>query len=77
MIDIYKLLKTKSQPTDDISREIRVLKNQLEADDYKIIKCMEYQLLNKELPYDIEELNIKRDGLREQINELEENRKGK
>ena len=38
MIDIYKLLKTKSQPTDTIDRKIRILKNQLEADDYKIIK---------------------------------------
>ena len=69
MIDIYKLLKTKSQPTDTIDRKIRILKNQLEADDYKIIKCAEYQLLNKEHTYNIEELNQKRVRLREQINE--------
>jgi hypothetical protein len=71
MIDIYKILKEKSVPQDPVKREIKKLKSQLEQEDYKIIKCMEYQLAGKELPYDIEELNQIRDGIREQINELE------
>ena len=69
---VVKLLKNdyKNEKT-----EITRLKNELEYEDYKIIKCAEYQLAGKELPYDIEELNQKRDGLREQINKLEEEKK--
>lgn len=39
--------------------------------DYKIIKCMEYQTLGMELPYNINELNEKRQAVRDQINTLE------
>lgn len=39
--------------------------------DYKIIKCMEYQALGMEMPYDINELNEKRQAVRDQINALE------
>lgn len=39
--------------------------------DYKIIKCMEYQALGIEMPYDINELNEKRQAVRDQINALE------
>lgn len=40
--------------------------------DYKIIKCMEYQALGMEMPYDINELNEKRQAVRDQINTLED-----
>ena len=50
---------------------ISQLKKQLSDTDYKVIKCMEYQLVEKELPYDIAQLNIDRDTIRTQINELE------
>lgn len=39
--------------------------------DYKIIKCMEYQALGMEMPYDINELNESRQAIRDQINDLE------
>jgi hypothetical protein len=68
---IIKMLKEKHIPQDPVERQVQELKKQLESEDYKIIKCAEYQLIGKELPYNIEELNQKRDMIREQINELE------
>ena len=47
------------------------LKEQLNATDYKIIKCSEYQLAGKELPYNIEELHLERQALRDEINKME------
>ena len=47
------------------------LKQQLADTDYKIIKCYEYQMAGKELPYDIVELNTVRDEIRDLISEME------
>jgi len=54
-------------------QEIATLKAELEATDYKVIKCMEYQLASAELPYDIVVLHADRKALRDKINELELN----
>jgi hypothetical protein len=43
----------------------------IKVGDYKIIKCSEYQLAGKELPYDITELHAERQALRDEINKLE------
>ena len=51
--------------------EIKALKAELSSSDWKVIKCSEYQLANKELPYDVEELYAERQAIRDQINELE------
>lgn len=51
--------------------EIENLKNELSNGDYKIIKCIEAQLVNEELPYDITLLHENREILRARINELE------
>ena len=58
-----------NKPTTE--QEIASLKSELEQTDYKIIKCFEYQLVNLELPYDIQILHIERQALRDRINELE------
>lgn len=50
---------------------IALLKSQLAQDDYKIIKCAEYQLNQSPLPYDIAELHRERQAIRNQINILE------
>ena len=50
---------------------INQLKSQLEATDYKIIKCAEYQLAGLEAPYNVAELHIERQALRDRINEAE------
>lgn len=51
---------------------INAKKALLKKGDYKVIKCMEAQLMNKELPYNIDELTAERDAIRAEINELEE-----
>lgn len=59
-----------AQPTTE--EQILTLTKQLEATDYKVVKCYEYQLANLELPYDIETLHADRQALRDKINELKE-----
>ena len=58
-------------PEEIKEQQIAELKSQLDATDYKIIKCSEYQLAGVELPYDIAALHAQRQALRDQINELE------
>lgn len=40
--------------------------------DWKIAKCYEYALMGLTAPYDMTELNAKRQAVRDEINELEE-----
>lgn len=40
--------------------------------DWKVAKCAEYQLLGKELPYDINELGAARQAIRDEINLIQE-----
>lgn len=40
--------------------------------DWKIAKCYEYALMGLPAPYDMTELNAKRQAVRDEINELEE-----
>lgn len=54
-----------------IKIRIRDLKAAIEATDYKIIKCSEYQLAGLEAPYDIIELNRQRQAIRDSINEAQ------
>jgi len=54
-----------------IQQEIATLKIDLSNTDYKITKCMEYQLAELELPYNVQELHTTRQTLRDRINELE------
>lgn len=56
--------------------EISNLKAELKQTDYKIIKCCEYQLKGIELPYDIVELHVSRQAIRDRINELESAKQG-
>ncbi len=60
-----------------MEQQIRDLESKLtcttsDIGDWKISKCMEYQLCGKELPYDIKELNKKRQEVRDEINALQE-----
>lgn len=50
---------------------IAMLKEKLQEEDYKIIKCFEAQIKGEVMPYDIETLIAKRDEYRAEINELE------
>ena len=53
------------------AKQIAELKADLEATDYQIIKCSEYQLAGIDVPYDIAKLHSERQALRDQINALE------
>lgn len=57
-------------PEKSAYEKIEDLKKSLNDTDYKIIKCYEYSLVGKELPYNIEELHAERQLLRDEINEL-------
>ncbi len=59
------------QNSPPLSKQIEDLKTQIAETDYQIIKCYEYNLVNKELPYDVESLHIYRQALRDEINQLE------
>lgn len=61
-----------AKPQELINKEeIKELKKQLDDTDYKIIKCSEYSLAGKELPYDVEYLHTQRQAIRDRITELE------
>lgn len=53
--------------------KIDSLKKKLANDDYKVIKCMESYLVDKEapLPYEIEKIAVERNAIRDTINALE------
>ena len=65
---MYIIFKNKEK----INNKIILLKQQLADTDYKVIKNMEAQLVNEELPYDSVTLHAERQALRDKINELEE-----
>ncbi len=54
-----------------IEQQIEMLKAQLAASDYKVMKCYEASLVGKELPYDMTVLHEERQGVRDRIRELE------
>lgn len=65
----------KSLDKNAVKKKIDALTYRLSSEtsdigDYRIIKCYEASLLGKPLPYDIEELSIKRQEVREEINKL-------
>lgn len=54
-----------------IKDKIKILKQQLNNSDYKVIKCYEAQLGNEEMPYNLQGLLAQRKAWREEINALE------
>ena len=73
MVEDAILLKNNER--ESLEAESRVLRSKLQANtsdvgDWKIIKALEYQLVNKEIPYDITELNKERQVIRNRINEI-------
>lgn len=68
-IELIEYCKTKSFTY--IDWQIKKLQDKLSQSDYKIIKNYEYSLVNKDLPYNLEELNKERQSIRDTINELQ------
>ena len=52
-------------PGISVEAQIAELKAQLEATDYKVIKCSEAQLVGMDMPYDVAELHAERQALRD------------
>ena len=68
-----KAERVKAALIEEARKAIAALKEQLAASDYQIIKCFEYSLLKKEMPYDMQALHDARQAFRDQINKWEEN----
>ena len=56
---------------EQMEQEIRDLTCDLTAEDYKVIKCVEYQATGKDTPYDLAALSVRRQAIRDRINELQ------
>ena len=56
---------------EDKAYRIKALKSELEATDYKIIKCAESFMQGKALPYNLDEVSTVRQAIRDKINALE------
>lgn len=72
----FNEIKEKSRKRFQITAletRIKYLKSQLADEDYKVIKCMESYLIDKEapLPYDIDIMVKERNVIRTEINECE------
>lgn len=67
------IIEYKPKPSEEELKQIEInaLKKQLDDTDDKIIKCSEYSLVGKELPYNIEYLHEQRQAIRDKITELE------
>lgn len=70
----YKEQPKPTPPTPEEEKQARIyeLKQQLNATDYKIIKCSECSLAGLDLPYDVAALHAERQAIRDEINELEQ-----
>ena len=67
----YQIVEKTESAEEIKQRRIDELKAQLSSTDYKIIKCSECSLAGEELPYNVVELHIQRQAIRDEINELE------
>ena len=61
----------------ELEQEIRNLESRLlsvasPVGDWKVAKCMEYQIAGLDMPYDINELHEQRQAIRDRINEIQE-----
>lgn len=70
-------MNEKMKKIQEMEQKIRNLEADLsstssEIGDWKIAKCMEYQVNGLEAPYDLEELHKKRQDVRDEINQLQE-----
>lgn len=67
----------KQKEIQELEQKIRNLEADLsstasEIGDWKIAKCMEYQVNGLEIPYNIEDLHQRRQAVRDKINQLQE-----
>lgn len=61
---------------EKLEGRLRILHSMLQAEnsdigDWKLAKCLEYQMCGLDLPYDVKELNSERQKVRDEINDIE------
>lgn len=70
------MAKMTDEERGNLEAEERVLETELtvgaDYGDWKIVKSYEYALMGEQPPYDITELNTKRQSARDRINEIRE-----
>lgn len=52
--------------------QVAVAQSKLAASDYKVLKCVEAMLVDEKMPYDVSQLYAERQGVREEINVIQE-----
>ena len=60
----------------ELEQKIRDLQSQLSSSnspigDWKVSKCMEYEVVGLECPYDVKELHKARQAVRDEINQIQ------
>ena len=70
-------MNSKEERIRELNQEINNLTADLSSTasdigDWKYIKSLEYQMAGKDIPYDLDDLDNKRQAIRDRINELRE-----
>jgi hypothetical protein len=67
----YEWFENEIFQSEEIPKTIEDYTKDLANTDYKVLKCIEYSMVNNELPYDIAALHQQRQAIRDIINEME------
>lgn len=67
---IYEEIMQKEQLVRDLTQKLS--SSVSSVGDWKVAKCMEYQAIGLEMPYDLTQLHTDRQAVRDEINTLQE-----
>lgn len=67
---IHEEIREKEQQVRDLTQKLS--SSVSSVGDWKVAKCMEYQAMGLEMPYDLEQLHADRQAVRDEINALQE-----
>lgn len=67
---VHEEIREKEQLVRDLTQKLS--SSVSSVGDWKVSKCMEYQAMGLEMPYDLEELHAARQDVRDEINDLQD-----
>lgn len=67
---IHEEIREKEQLVRDLTQKLS--SSVSSVGDWKVAKCMEYQAMGLEMPYDLAQLHTDRQAVRDEINTLQE-----
>ena len=67
---IHEEIREKEQLVRDLTQKLS--SSVSSVGDWKVAKCMEYQAMGLEMPYDLEALHVARQEVRDEINVLQD-----